>query len=1416
MAQERVDNLFASESWTAVYTAFTNVSLKAYDFDTIRDALLTYIAETYPQKFNDFIASSEFIAILDLIAYLGHSLSFRNDMNTRENFMDTAERRESVLRMAKTLGYNKTRPVNARGFMKVTSVKTDEPIYDSNGDALSNRTIIWNDTNNIDWYENFVTILNNAFTAESSVENPSNSMTNLGIENYLHQVNEDPSSKSVKYNFSANVAGSSRSFEVVRSEFTDNSVVEAQPIISSNMTFVQRNDGQGPASDRSGFFVLAKSGNMKSRDFSYETKLSNRIERIADANISNSDVWVQKISSSGDYLSDVQKVDNDTRETAIYHTLKNRNADIVRIGTLEENAIELSFSDGVFGNAAYGSYRVWYRVTDNENYNVEAGDIKNTSITIPYLGSDGRTYRLTVAMKSTIDFTENFEGENYLSVKRVAPRSYYAQDRMVNAQDYNVLPLSLGSNIVKKVKAVNTTYAGQSRYFEMDDVLGHHSNVHVNGADGSVYIDDDIVKVRLPFNKANSNIDHFLKYELSSILKHPSLINTYYQSALGDPKYDIRDIALEWTRNPTAILQGTVAESESLIILEGDHLLIADQNSENAKWYVVQEVLSTGNIKLDTSAPSGIILQIVNAPRTKFEDSEIAVLKNYVISENYTKPFYLWYDTYNWTVWYEGIEDVLGVTTLDEDFADAAMKIKIEYKQGLRVADSEFVATIEGNKVVFDSAGDVKFHYSNHSSSVIDQKTKLEKKDKLFINYYNDIAEIDAIRVQSTDTEMVIGQTELLGIDYDETTNTVSFNADFSNTGAPINNSFVSLHPEFNAVTYDYRLVDNNNVSISIPAPTSPTGTIIGTAPAYTVTYTDLEDASSYIFDTDLLEDSATTADSDASEVSDNYLTVTGVEGDDPSSSGNIINSTITVSSEDFINDGFPSQPSMSYFTSAVSDGRFFFVNESEMGPGITYENITSTDVASLSNFVIEYDQALEIFTFTLPTGSIETDEPDVRWKAIAASEYTFTATGIADINDIKVSIDGFFVDESEYSIVDLGNDTYRAVFWKSYDTGTVVSIQHVTGIGSFDDYELRVLAIFEVLTQIQVRSQKYSVAETHIDDAYLTTEGYVDYNKVKLSTVTNDGNPFGMVEVITDSNVDNNPEIVLETYVGDGEINYERVSKNAVATATDNELIDFPNIWFDQTNETWNKLVDGEWVQTLPLMLNGDIRHVSIDSVEYRVVPGRSYVEDTYMNFRWDHYADENTRIDPSTSNIIDLYVLTGDYVNNVNKWINGGFSGSMPTPPNNYELSNLLSDVVNKASISDHLSFIPAKFKLLFGEHAAPQNQSTFKVVKRAGTNFTDSEIKSKVSEKINTYFDVDNWDFGERFYFSELAAYLHNELGDMISSVVMAPKYSGSDFKKLLSISSEPNEILLGITTSKDIKIIASISDSELAGE
>ena len=102
---KRNSNLFAAENWEVAYAAYTNVSFKAYDFSTMRSAMLNYIRENYPENFNDYIESSEFVAIIELLSYLSQSLAFRVDLNTRENFLSTAESRDSILRLANMLGY---------------------------------------------------------------------------------------------------------------------------------------------------------------------------------------------------------------------------------------------------------------------------------------------------------------------------------------------------------------------------------------------------------------------------------------------------------------------------------------------------------------------------------------------------------------------------------------------------------------------------------------------------------------------------------------------------------------------------------------------------------------------------------------------------------------------------------------------------------------------------------------------------------------------------------------------------------------------------------------------------------------------------------------------------------------------------------------------------------------------------------------------------------------------------------------------------------------------------------------------------------------------------------------------------------------------------------------------------------------
>ena len=61
---------------------------------------------------------------------MGLNISFRIDLNARENYLELAERRESVLRLARLLFHNPKEPT-VNGLLKVESISTTEEILDS-------------------------------------------------------------------------------------------------------------------------------------------------------------------------------------------------------------------------------------------------------------------------------------------------------------------------------------------------------------------------------------------------------------------------------------------------------------------------------------------------------------------------------------------------------------------------------------------------------------------------------------------------------------------------------------------------------------------------------------------------------------------------------------------------------------------------------------------------------------------------------------------------------------------------------------------------------------------------------------------------------------------------------------------------------------------------------------------------------------------------------------------------------------------------------------------------------------------------------------------------------------------------------------------------------------------------------------
>ena len=142
---DRQTRLLVSEDWKRVYQAFRNADFQSYDFDNLRRTMINYLRQNYPEDFNDYIESSEYLALIEMIAFLGQNISFRVDLNARENFLETAERRESILRLARMLSYNPRRNQASNGLLKLSTVKTTEAIIDSAGINLASTVIKWND-----------------------------------------------------------------------------------------------------------------------------------------------------------------------------------------------------------------------------------------------------------------------------------------------------------------------------------------------------------------------------------------------------------------------------------------------------------------------------------------------------------------------------------------------------------------------------------------------------------------------------------------------------------------------------------------------------------------------------------------------------------------------------------------------------------------------------------------------------------------------------------------------------------------------------------------------------------------------------------------------------------------------------------------------------------------------------------------------------------------------------------------------------------------------------------------------------------------------------------------------------------------------------------------------------------------------
>jgi len=484
----RQNSLLANEDWSKIYRAFTDADFTSYDFPTLRRTMINYLRNNYPEDFNDYIESSEYLALIDLIAFLGQSISYRIDLNARENFIELAEKKESVLRLARLVGYNIKRNQGASGLLKVVGVQTSEPVQDSLGITLSNRFITWNDETNTNWLEQFQTILNAAMPGQMVIGKPNQSGVVGGIITEQYKLNTTNSDVPL-FQFSKTIQGRSMNFELVSSGITDGNIVEETPTLGNSMGFLYRTDKRGNSSPNTGFFFDFKQGSLQSSGFSVVDPSANEVINVDVDNINNSDVWLWQLDRFGNYTKLWTKLDSVYGSNVIFNSVNQQTRSIYSVVTRDNDQISLNFADGSFGDLPKGDFRLYYRTSNGLSYTISPTNLSNIVIEVPYVNKAGVSHTLLIQMGLQSTVTNSAATETVASIRQNAPQAFYTQNRMITGEDYNTFPLTSNQSIVK-AKAVNRASSGISRQYDIADPTGKYSTTNLVADDGIIYKND--------------------------------------------------------------------------------------------------------------------------------------------------------------------------------------------------------------------------------------------------------------------------------------------------------------------------------------------------------------------------------------------------------------------------------------------------------------------------------------------------------------------------------------------------------------------------------------------------------------------------------------------------------------------------------------------------------------------------------------------------------------------------------------------------------------------------------------------------------------------------------------------------------------------------------------------------------------
>jgi hypothetical protein len=779
----RQNKLLISEDWKKVYQSFRNADFQSYDFENLRRTMIDYIRQNYPEDYNDYIESSEYLALIDIIAFLGQSIAYRVDLNARDNFLELAERRESVLRLARMLSYNAKRNIAGSGLLKFSTVSTTENVVDSNGRNLSGQIVTWNDPSNANWFDQFINIINAGLpkTQQFGTPNASDSIYGIPTDQYTFQTNNVGIPV---FGFSKVVAGRPMDFEVVSTTFKGQSFIyEETPKEGNPLSFVYRDDGRGLGSASSGFFLRFVQGAVNTGQFTVTQPSNNQSIDIDSQNINNDDVWLYKLDAAGKESDVWTSVSNFEANNIIYNSVNKNIRSIYSVITRTNDAVSLQFSDGTFGDLPVGSFRVYYRVSNGLDYTVNSQDIRNVSISFPYISNVGQQETMTVTLGLTTGVSNATVSESSDSIKANAPATYYTQNRMITGEDYNISPLSV-NNQLAKIKSINRTSSGISRYFDLSDPTGKYSSTKLFADDGILYKQEFTNIFRFSYQN-KTDIEGIIVNSIFDIIKNIDLRNFYYDkflnfvSGLDAVWHNVTSDSnlstgyLSAKTSSTIYQVGTFTSTDLKYLSAGalvrfvapagwyfdttnnNNLVFGSSEAPGASsnlWAEVINVVNDGTaantgvlptgfgpITLNKTIPSlstnsGIypsISQIIPRWRTVIDSSVIATLIDLVFAN---KPFGLRYDaeTQQWKIVFELNLDIKNSFSLGKQGDLTNLKQDASWLL-LFTTDNEFyTVTSRCQRYIFESDTQTRFYFDS-SNKIYDSKSNAVIKDLIDI-----------------------------------------------------------------------------------------------------------------------------------------------------------------------------------------------------------------------------------------------------------------------------------------------------------------------------------------------------------------------------------------------------------------------------------------------------------------------------------------------------------------------------------------------------------------------------------------------------------------------------------------------------------------------------------------------------------